>query len=88
VRKPNGHPGLLAFLIDSLKLQEREHVVHVGSGIDYHTVIMAEVVGHRGRVATIEVDHELALPMGRTVHTPLSLIKWSREKYLAVSFEN
>src|SRR5688572_2354739 len=38
----NGHPSLLAFLIDSLKLQEREHVVHVGCGTGYYTAIMAE----------------------------------------------
>jgi protein-L-isoaspartate(D-aspartate) O-methyltransferase len=56
----SGHPGLLAFLIDSLKLQEREHVVHVGCGTGYYTAIMAEVVGHRGHVTAIEVDHELA----------------------------
>ena len=56
----NGHPGLLAFLIDSLKLQEREHVVHVGCGTGYYTAIMAEVVGHQGHVTAIEVDHEIA----------------------------
>jgi len=56
----NGHPGFLAFLIDSLKLQEREHVVHVGCGTGYYTAIMAEVVGHQGHVTAIEVDHELA----------------------------
>jgi protein-L-isoaspartate(D-aspartate) O-methyltransferase len=56
----NGHPGLLAFLIDSLKLKEKEHVVHVGCGTGYYTAIMAEVVGHQGHVTAIEVDHELA----------------------------
>jgi protein-L-isoaspartate(D-aspartate) O-methyltransferase len=56
----NGHPGLLAFLIDSFQLQEREHVVHVGCGTGYYTAIMAEVVGYQGHVTAIEVDHDLA----------------------------
>jgi protein-L-isoaspartate(D-aspartate) O-methyltransferase len=56
----NGLPGFLAFLIDSLKLQEREHVVHVGCGTGYYTAIMTELVGHQGYVTAVEVDHELA----------------------------
>jgi protein-L-isoaspartate(D-aspartate) O-methyltransferase len=56
----NGHPSFLAFLIDSLELQERENVVHIGCGTGYYTAIMAEVVGPEGDVTAIEVDHELA----------------------------
>jgi protein-L-isoaspartate(D-aspartate) O-methyltransferase len=63
----NGLPGFLAFLIDSLKLQEREHVVHVGCGTGYYTAIMAELVGHQGYVTAVEVDHELANRARRNV---------------------
>jgi protein-L-isoaspartate(D-aspartate) O-methyltransferase len=56
----NGHPALLALFIDSLELQEGEHIVHVGCGTGYYTAVMAEVVGHNGRVTAIEIDFELA----------------------------
>ena len=56
----NGQPSFLAFLIDALKLQEGEHVVHVGCGTGYYTAILAEVVGPKGRVTAIEIDPELA----------------------------
>lgn len=56
----NGHPSFLAFLIDSLELQEGEHVVHVGCGTGYYTAIMAEVVGPKGYVTAIEIDTDLA----------------------------
>jgi protein-L-isoaspartate(D-aspartate) O-methyltransferase len=56
----NGHPSYLAFMIDALKLQTGDHVVHVGCGTGYYTAILAEVVGSKGHVAAIEVDSELA----------------------------
>ena len=34
-RLNNGHPSLLAFLIDALDLQTGQHVVHVGCGTGY-----------------------------------------------------
>jgi len=59
-RLNNGQPSFLAFLIDSLELQEGEHVVHIGCGTGYYTAIMAEVVGSNGRVTAIEIDPDLA----------------------------
>jgi protein-L-isoaspartate(D-aspartate) O-methyltransferase len=56
----NGYPSFLAFLIDELQLQPGEHVVHIGCGTGYYTAIMAEVVGSKGHVTTIEIDSGLA----------------------------
>jgi protein-L-isoaspartate(D-aspartate) O-methyltransferase len=37
-----------------------EHVVHVGAGVGYYTVIPAELVRSSGAVTAIEFDHWLA----------------------------
>ena len=56
----NGHPSFLAFLIDQLKLNAADHVVHVGCGPGYYTAVMAEVVGNQGHVTAVEIDSRLA----------------------------
>jgi protein-L-isoaspartate(D-aspartate) O-methyltransferase len=56
----NGQPSLHAALLASAKIQEGEHVVHVGAGTGYYTAIMARLAGSSGRVTAIEYDAELA----------------------------
>jgi len=56
----NGQPTLHAILLANAKIQEREHVVHVGVGTGYYTAIMAHLVGPAGRVTGIEFDANLA----------------------------
>jgi protein-L-isoaspartate(D-aspartate) O-methyltransferase len=55
----NGQPTLHAILLANAKIQEGEHVVHVGVGTGYYTAIMAHLVGPSGRVTGIEFDAEL-----------------------------
>lgn len=59
-RLHNGQPSALALWIDSLDLQEGEHVVHIGCGVGYYTAILVEVVGSAGHVTAIELDPDLA----------------------------
>jgi protein-L-isoaspartate(D-aspartate) O-methyltransferase len=56
----NGEPGFLAFLIDALELKTGERVAHIGCGTGYYSAILAEVVGKKGRVTSVEIDQELA----------------------------
>jgi protein-L-isoaspartate(D-aspartate) O-methyltransferase len=56
----NGRPGKLALWLDLLDLHAGERALHVGCGVGYYTAIMAEVVGHGGRVVGIEIDAGLA----------------------------
>jgi protein-L-isoaspartate(D-aspartate) O-methyltransferase len=56
----NGQPGFLAFLIDALELKSGERVAHIGCGSGYYSAILAEVVGKRGRVTSVEIDRKLA----------------------------
>jgi protein-L-isoaspartate(D-aspartate) O-methyltransferase len=45
---------------DRLGLGPGDAVLHVGTGAGYYTALIAHVVGYRGRVTGIEVDHGLA----------------------------
>jgi len=56
----NGQPGTLAVWLDALALTPGGRVLHVGCGLGYYTAVMAEAVGHSGRVVAYEVDHDLA----------------------------
>ena len=57
----NGQPSFLAFLIETLALQEGNHVVHVGCGTGYYSAVLAALVGPGGRVTAIEADVDLAI---------------------------
>lgn len=59
-RLNNGQPSFLAYCLDGLDLQPREHVVHVGCGVGYYTAIVADVVGPDGHVTAVELDPDLA----------------------------
>ncbi len=56
----NGAPGLLARLIDELRLEPGHRVLHLGCGLGYYTALMGHVVGPNGRVVALEVDATLA----------------------------
>jgi protein-L-isoaspartate(D-aspartate) O-methyltransferase len=63
----NGQPGYLAFLIDALELKAGEHVAHIGCGTGYYSAILAEVVGKKGRVTSVEIDRKLAARAKRSL---------------------
>lgn len=63
----NGEPGFLAYLIDALELKAGEHVAHIGCGTGYYSAILAEVVGKKGRVTSVEIDQKLAARAKRSL---------------------
>lgn len=56
----NGVPALLAMMIDQLRLEAGDRVLHIGAGTGYYTAIIASCVGTTGHVVAIEVDETLA----------------------------
>ncbi len=51
----NGVPGLHAFCIHALEIQEGQTVVQVGAGTGYYTAILARMVGPSGVVHAYEI---------------------------------
>lgn len=56
----NGQPSLWAYYFDRLGVRTGDHVLHLGCGTGYYTAILAELVGHGGKVVAIEIEPELA----------------------------
>jgi protein-L-isoaspartate(D-aspartate) O-methyltransferase len=73
----NGMPSFLAFLIDALELKAEERVAHIGCGTGYYSAILAEVVGKKGRVTSVEIDHKLAARAKR------NLLPWRQVSVMA-----
>ena len=59
-RLNNGQPSLWAFHLSLLDVHPGDTVLHLGCGTGYYTAILAELVGPRGRVTAVEIDHALA----------------------------
>jgi protein-L-isoaspartate(D-aspartate) O-methyltransferase len=57
----NGQPSFLAFLISLGRAREGESAVHIGAGTGYYTAVIAQLVGHDGRVTAIEYERELSI---------------------------
>jgi protein-L-isoaspartate(D-aspartate) O-methyltransferase len=56
----NGQPSALAWWINAMDLKPGDRACHIGCGVGYYTAIMAEVVGPKGGILGIEVNHALA----------------------------
>ncbi len=63
---PIGHgqtisaPHMVAIMCDLLDLKEDDKVLEVGTGCGYHAAVVAEIVGKKGKVISIEYIPELA----------------------------
>jgi len=68
---PIGHgqtisaPSMIAIMLDSLELRPGQKVLEIGAGSGYNAALIAEIVGPKGKVFTIERIAELA-EFGRT----------------------
>jgi protein-L-isoaspartate(D-aspartate) O-methyltransferase len=56
----NGEPGSHALWLKAVEPKAGERVAHIGAGAGYYTAILAELVGHGGRVDAYEIDPEIA----------------------------
>lgn len=68
---PIGHgqtisaPSMIAIMMDSLELKPGQKVLEIGAGSGYNAALIAEIVGPKGKVFTIERIAEL-VEFGRT----------------------
>jgi protein-L-isoaspartate(D-aspartate) O-methyltransferase len=56
----NGLPSGNTRWLDTMNIQQGEHVVHAGCGTGYYTALIAHMVTESGRVTAIEFDPNLA----------------------------
>src|SRR5207237_9386065 len=56
----NGQPSLHARCLAAASPMSGESVVHIGAGTGYYTAILAVLVGPTGRVASFEIEADLA----------------------------
>ncbi len=54
-------PSMVAVMMESLGLEAGQRVLEIGSGSGYNAALIAEVVGRKGEVISIERIRELAL---------------------------
>lgn len=53
-------PHMVAIMCELLDLEEGQKVLEVGTGRGYHAAVVAEIVGEKGKVVTVERIPELA----------------------------
>ena len=53
-------PSMIAIMLDSLELKSGQKVLEIGAGSGYNAALIAEIVGQRGKVFTVERIAELA----------------------------
>lgn len=56
----SSEPGLMARMIDRLRIAPGMQILEIGTGTGYNAAILAHLVGDAGAVTTIEVDHAVA----------------------------
>lgn len=53
-------PGMVAQMLELLEARAGERILEIGTGSGYNAALLAELVGPRGSVTTVELDAELA----------------------------
>ena len=53
-------PGPMAVVLEQLDLKPGQHVLEIGAGSGYGAALLADIVGPKGRVVTIEIDDDIA----------------------------
>lgn len=53
-------PSMIAIMLETLDLKKGQNVLEIGAGSGYNAALLAEIVGEKGRVVTIERIPELA----------------------------
>ncbi len=56
----SSQPAIIASMLERLDLREGQRVLEVGTGTGYNAALIAEIVGPRGDVVSVELDPDLA----------------------------
>ncbi len=53
-------PSMVAFMLDQLDLRNGDNVLEIGTGTGYIAALIRYIVGHKGTVTSLEIDHQIA----------------------------
>jgi protein-L-isoaspartate(D-aspartate) O-methyltransferase len=56
----SSQPGIMAEMLDELRLEPRQRVLEIGAGTGYNAALLAHIVGPDGRVVSVDIDPETA----------------------------
>lgn len=59
VLSSSSQPSMMAIMLRQLRLREGDNVLEIGTGSGYNAAIMQHVVGERGIVTSVDLDHDL-----------------------------
>ena len=65
----SSQPQIMARMLELLDLRPGQRVLEIGAGTGYNAALLKELVGPGGRVATVEVDDELARKARRALRS-------------------
>lgn len=55
----SSQPGIMAIMLEQLALHPGQNVLEIGAGTGYNAALVAEIVGARGTVTTIDLDTDI-----------------------------
>jgi protein-L-isoaspartate(D-aspartate) O-methyltransferase len=61
----SSQPAIMAVMLEQLALEPGQRVLEIGAGTGYNAALMAQIVGERGQVVTIDIDEDLVLAARR-----------------------
>jgi protein-L-isoaspartate(D-aspartate) O-methyltransferase len=70
----SSQPSVMAIMLGQLNLEPGHHVLEIGAGTGFNAALMAQIVGDKGRVTTIDIDEDI--------------VERARERLAAANFNN
>jgi protein-L-isoaspartate(D-aspartate) O-methyltransferase len=55
----SSQPSFMAVMLEQLGLEPGHRVLEIGAGTGYNAALMAEIVGKRGKVISVDIDREI-----------------------------